>query len=210
MRLILSGGGSPEKVIPIDGLFVSQIDTEQTVLYIPVAMERHMFSYDECLEWFRKTYGPYGIKYIEMCTDLKSANLRGKQYTAIFVGGGNTFKLLKEIKESGFDLELARYLSNNGLLYGGSAGAMICGKTIQPASYLDINNLELADLTGLDLVGGKDIFCHYNDGKSENDFIANCLNDLFVLYEESGLFIHDGKVEGVGKKFLSKNDIVGC
>ena len=204
MRLILSGGGNAESVMPIDELFANQIDLQKTVLYIPVAMEAHVFSYDECFEWIEKTYKPYGIKNIEMCTNLNSVVI-GDQYSSVFIGGGNTFKLLKEIKESGFDKKLASYLRHDGLLYGGSAGAIICGKTIEGALYLDTNNVGLTDLTGLDLVGGKDVFCHYKGNADENEFIKNYLGDLYVLYEESGLFIQGSKIESVGKMFLCKS-----
>jgi len=207
MRLILSGGGNPEDVIPLDELFISQIDLQSTVLYIPVAMEEHVFSYEECYKWFKKTYEKYGITNIKMCTDLTSIQSIN-QYTAIFIGGGNTFKLLKEVKESKFDIKLTDYLNNNGLIYGGSAGAIIFGKTIKSASYADDNNVNLRDLSGLNLICGKDIFCHYSD--KDNEYIKNYENDLYVLYEESGLFIHDNKVESIGKMFLLKNDIINC
>lgn len=86
MRAILSGGGVPDCVIPLDELFVKQIDLQKTVLYIPVAMEAHVFSYVECYEWIKKTYKPYGIENIEMCTNLNAIEL-GSQYTAVFIGG---------------------------------------------------------------------------------------------------------------------------
>lgn len=90
MRLILSGGGDPENVILLDEIFINQIDLQKTVLYIPVAMETHKFSYDECFEWIKKTYRPYGVKNIEMCTNLNSAELDDR-YTAVYIGGGNTY-----------------------------------------------------------------------------------------------------------------------
>ena len=46
MRLLLSGGGNPEDVIPLDELFISQVDLQSRILYIPVAMEPHVLSYD--------------------------------------------------------------------------------------------------------------------------------------------------------------------
>lgn len=200
MRVILSGGGNPECVVPLDELFLSQIDLHKTVLYIPVAMEAQVFSYDECYEWVKKTYEPYGVTNIEMCTNLNDIVL-GSQYTAVFIGGGNTFKLLKEIKNSQFDLKLKNYLNQDGLLYGGSAGAIICGKTIKSALYADENNVGLNDLTGLNLANENDIFCHYSNKLSENEFIQDYTGDLYVLYEESGLYIHDEIISGIGKQF---------
>jgi uncharacterized radical SAM superfamily protein len=51
LTIILSGGGDPEVVVPIDNYFASIIDLRKTVLYIPNAMESHVFSNDECFEW---------------------------------------------------------------------------------------------------------------------------------------------------------------
>ena len=204
MRLLLSGGGNPEIVVPLDELFISQIDLTKRVLYIPVAMEPHVFSYEECLQWFTKTYRAYGIEHIDMCTDLNEAR-DFNQYTAIFIGGGNTFKLLKEIKDSRFDKKLLQYLEADGLVYGGSAGAIIFGKSIKTAEYADENNVGLTDLSGLDLAGGKDIFCHYTP--KDDAFIKGYPDDLYALYEASGLFIQDGKVVAIGKPYQNKADI---
>jgi dipeptidase E len=130
------------------------------------------------------------------------------QYTAIFIGGGNTFKLLKEIKDSKFDQKLQEYLNHGGLVYGSSAGAVIFGKSIKPCEYGeygDINHVGLTDLSGLNLAGGKDIFCHYTNGV--NDIIKNYPIDSYILYDESGLLIEDHKIKAVGKPFLCKADI---
>jgi len=128
-----------------------------------------------------------------------------QQYTAIFIGGGNTFKLLKEIKDSRFDEKLLEYLNHGGFVYGGSAGAIIFGKTIKSAEYADINNVGLTDLSGFNLIGGKDIFCHYS--ANDNEFIKNYDNDLYILYEESGLFVEHNKIKSVGKPYLTQDEL---
>jgi len=205
MRLILSGGGDPEGVVSLDELFAEQVDVDKPVLYVPVAWETANPDYEAGLKWFKRTYNPYGITDIEMCTDL--CFIGGlERYTAVFIGGGNTFKLLKEIKESNFDEKLIDYLQNGGLVYGGSAGAIICGKTIRTAAHLDHNDVGLTDLSGLNLAGGKDILCHYNRSR-DDELIRKYDGGLYVLYEESGLFITDNGVTGIGKAFKTNFDI---
>jgi len=203
MTILLSGGGDPEIVIPIDQYFSSIIDLRKTVLYIPVAMEAHVFSYDECFSWFKKIYGAYGVSNIELCTDLTTVNLN-RRYGAVFIGGGNTFKLLDEIQHSNFALQLRTYLALGGILYGGSAGAIVCGKTIEPAIYADDNIVGLKDLSGLNLLGGHDVFCYYEPTKHAS-YIDSLNRDLYLLYEESGLIFNDSQAVQIGKPFTHKN-----
>lgn len=65
--------------------------------------------YDDCFKWFKSTYAEYGIVNIEMCTELdKKINLN--DYSAIFIGGGNTFKLINEMRKTGFDKKIIDYI----------------------------------------------------------------------------------------------------
>jgi len=57
-------------------------------------------------------------------------------------------------------------------------------------------------LAGLNLVGGYDIWCHYSP--KDDAEMADYDNDLFILYEASGLFIQDNTITGIGKKFIKK------
>ena len=196
MKLLLSGGGEPEQVKALDEYFANYVK-DGKILYIPVAMEK--IPYNACEKWFRETYAKYNLNNIEMQTDLKKIKSLG-EYKAIFIGGGNTFKLLKEIKESNFEKTLKDYLNNGGFVYGGSAGAIIFGKTIETAIHADKNNVNLKDLTALNLLEGYDVWCHY-DEKQEKE-ILKLNNKTLVLYEESGI-LHDGKnIKSIGKEYL--------
>jgi len=205
MKLLLSGGGDAKDVVPIDEFFISQIDLEQTVLYIPVAMESDAPAYNKCFKWFERTYKPLGITNIEMCVDLNQAELSNK-YTAVFIGGGNTFKLLKEIRDSRFDKKLLDYLKQGGFVYGGSAGSIIFGKDIECAGYADENKVALADTSGFNLVKGYDIWCHYGSGDdSQNQLEFNAINkyvaqghDVISLPEHCALFIQNNTLSFMG------------
>lgn len=163
MRLLLSGGG--RDVAAADQFFASQIDLNRTVLYVPVAQDEAEVSYADCLEQFARKYAWYGITKIDMGTDLKQVTI-GDAYTAIYIGGGNTFKLLKEVRESGFDAQLADFLHRGGFVYGSSAGSIIFGRDILPTTYEDENAVGFGDSKGLNLVKGYDICCHYGDAES--------------------------------------------
>ena len=194
MKLLLSGGGEPDQVKPLDEYFANYVK-DGKILYIPVAMDK--IPYDDCEKWFRETYAKYNLNNIEMCTNLKEINDLNN-YKAIFIGGGNTFKLLKEIKESNFDIKLKEYLQNNGFIYGGSAGAIIFGKTIEPAIHADKNTVNLKDLNGLNILDDYDVWCHYK----ETDNLKDLNRKTIVLYEESGI-LYDGKeIKTLGKDHL--------
>ena len=203
MSIILSGGGDPVAVIPIDQYFSSILDLRKTVLYIPIAMEGRRYSFDECFAWFKRTYGEYGVSNIELCTDLGTVNLDSR-YGAVFIGGGNTFVLLDKIQRSSFAAQMRSYLDSGGILYGSSAGAIACGKTIEPAHCLDDNLVGIKNLAGLNLLGGNDVFCHYEPYKHDS-YIAGLDRDLFLLYEESGLVFDGAKISQVGKPFVRKH-----
>lgn len=208
MMIILSGGGDPGAVIPIDQYFSSIIDLTKTVLYIPIAMEGRRYSYDECFAWFKKTYGEYGVSNVELCTDLEKLSLDNR-YGAVFIGGGNTFVLLDKIQRSSFAVQMRSYLASGGILYGSSAGAIVCGKTIEPALSLDDDLVGNKNLAGLNLLGGYDVFCHYEPDK-HNSYIVGLNRDLFLLYEESGLIFDGSKISQVGKPFVRKRSSVPC
>ena len=202
MKLLLSGGGSPEQVKEIDEFFAGYVNGGK-VLYIPVAMDD--IPYEECLKWFKSVYEKYGVTKIDMCTNLQeSKNL--DEYIAIFIGGGNTFKLLKEIKESNFDKKLIQYLNDDGFVYGGSAGAIIFSSSIDTASYADANNVNLKDLSSLNLLNDHRIWCHY-DGVNGMDELMNLKGKIIALYEESGLFYDGNKLNIIGKPYVEFNNI---
>ena len=108
MRLLLNGGGSTEQLIPTMSKLNEIIDHNKPILYIPLAMDEIEHPYDECYEWFSKQIINVLVPGLDMARsfeDLASKNLN--EYSAIFIGGGNTYKLLKgllEEKYSGEDL----------------------------------------------------------------------------------------------------------
>jgi dipeptidase E len=80
----------------------------------------------------------------------------------IFVEGGNTFYLLKAMRNCNFE-KVIRKLLKQGIVYiGVSAGSIVAGKTIETAEwYSDENIAKMRNLKGLGLVPFN-IFCHYD------------------------------------------------
>jgi dipeptidase E len=70
---------------------------------------------------------------------------------AVFLGGGNTFVLLDELRKSHFDELLIRMHHTGKILIGESAGALVLGPTIEPIRFIDEPERapELSEFTGL-------------------------------------------------------------
>ncbi len=99
-----------------------------------------------------------GIKRIEDL-DLKEKTQKELEQILsdkdiIFVNGGNTFYLLKWVRESGFDKVLPHFLRRGGLYVGVSAGSYIACPTIEQATWKhqDRNRVGIIDFTALGLV----------------------------------------------------------
>ena len=65
----------------------------------------------------------------EMRKHLKDSDI-------VYIAGGNTFHLLKQLRDSGFDNLLSAYINNGGLYAGASAGALVMGADIEPVASI--------------------------------------------------------------------------
>lgn len=89
-------------------------------------------------------------------------------YDFIYVGGGNTFKLLKFAKEMEFDKTVDSLLKKGGMYIGVSAGSLIVGPSIQIANEVhpDKNEVGMTDFAGFNIVD-LIIFPHYSSDLEE-------------------------------------------
>ncbi|WP_236809547.1 Type 1 glutamine amidotransferase-like domain-containing protein [Bacillus glycinifermentans] len=76
------------------------------------------------------------------------------RFSAVYIGGGNTFRLLKHVTDTRFNDILQSYAKRGGIVYGGSAGAIILGKHIMTCSHMDDNNVGLNEFDGWGLQAG--------------------------------------------------------
>ncbi len=225
MRLLLCGGGSGEQTIDANNKFNEIIDHTKPLLYIPLAMDEDKHPYDGCLEWITEELANVDIPKIEMVrtfNELASKNYN--DYCAIFIGGGNTYKLLKGIKDSGSFDKIKKYIDNGGIIYGGSAGAIIFGYDINSCLSMDSNDVNLEDTKGFNVLNGKSIFAHYTNEETpeaherfKQYLLSYSLSkeDVIALPEEDTIFINDDGIVILGNRpyyeFINgveiKNDI---
>ncbi len=204
MKLFLGGGGGKEDSIELDKKFVANLDLSKPLLYIPIAINTGKYPYSGCVAWLSSVLGPLGVTNIVMWVedDLKGKQEKDfEQFGGVYIGGGNTFKLLKELKEFG-TFEILRKLAKKDVpIYGGSAGAIIFAKTVIPALSADENFVELTDFSAFNLVKNYDMWCHYSESldpmiKSYMDKYS--LRKIIAIPENAGIYVTNNNIEIIG------------
>lgn len=199
-KLVFAGGGGAEESRLLDEVFASWVGPQGKLLYLPIAL-RGMRPYEACLEWIMATFAPLNITKITMWTDLaehRAAELDA--FDAVYIGGGNTYSLLAQLLDSHFDRYLRGYAEKGGVLYGGSAGAIVLGKDLRTASRMDRNDLHLAEVSCLNLANGHSVWPHYQP--EQDPFIAEFVQEhrqsVLAIPERSGIAIESGSMRSVG------------
>lgn len=198
IKLILAGGGGKEDSRPLDELLVKLLPRDKrAIVYIPIAMESR--PYKKCYQWVVSVFSPLKFTNITMWTELSE-----KKYTdlndigAIYIGGGNTFNLLKKVRDSGFVRLIKKFVYSGRIVYGGSAGAVILGKDIRTSE--DRNTVGLKDTKGLNLVRNHSIWCHYDKNQDSKilEYVKASSIPVIALTERSGIFVKGQNVKVIG------------
>lgn len=202
MKLFLCGGGSGKQIMFALNKFSSLLDKTKPILYIPLAFENN--DYDSCSKWFQQEIKYMEIDSFEMVKSSKELSQKDfNKYCALFIGGGNTYKLLKELKENSNFEKIKRYLKNDGIIFGGSAGAIIFGKDINSCLLEDKNIVDLQDCTGFNYLNNYSILCHLNkvNFKKNKKYLNNysIKNKTIYLPEEDVIIITNKTIEFIGQ-----------
>jgi dipeptidase E len=199
-RIALAGGGGADDSRLLDEVFASWVGPQGRLLYLPIAL-RGLRPFELCLEWITGTFAPLNLTHITMWTDLaEHQSHEFEEFEAIYIGGGNTYSLLAELIDSGFDRHLKTYAQSGGVIYGGSAGAIVLGKDIRTAKDMDRNNVGLVEVNCLNLVKGYSILPHYQPemDKLIAEFARNYRLPVLGIPERSGVVIESGRLRTVG------------
>lgn len=209
MKLFLNGGGCGKQTILTYKEINKIIDHNKPVLYIPLAMNETDHPYDSCHEWIKEEISSIDIPNIEMVRSFEElADKDFNKYSLIYIGGGNTYKLLNGIKTTHTYDKLKEYIKNDGIVYGSSAGAVIFGKDINIIEVMDNNDIGIKDTSGFDYLNGISLFVHYTNYRSKyteeenkkltkkyTDFIVNYTknNEKVIAFPEEDTVFFDGK-----------------
>ena len=199
--LYLGGGGGAEDSARLDTIFFNTLPATGRILYVPLAMDSG--NYTGGLEWFTSVVRLYSDTIaIEMLNDQTGKNIILDDYDAVYIGGGNTFKLLDNVLKYGLDKKLITFMKSGKPVYGGSAGAIIMGRSIKTAAAMDERG-DYKQEDGLNLLQGVCVACHWPETSEHVKKVAK--ENKFKVYcipENCGLiFDVDGNLlETVGKE----------
>lgn len=205
--LFLSGGGDERQSWDIDALFVKSL-RKKMVLYIPIALERDRIGFEQAYDWLLGCLTSHTDEFvqIDMILNLKDLHIINLfHYDALYIGGGNTYKLLYEITTNNVAEVIKHFYYQGGTIYGGSAGAIILGKDISLVSEeREANPQRYVFCEGLNLVKNISFLCHFNPHDSQikrkiNKFISIKHSPVIALEEGSGIVVNNDMIEHIGK-----------
>lgn len=206
IKIFLNGGGDGIQTVEARKKFNEIIDHTKPLLYVPLAMESDM--YDGCYEWINGEMRDVDLPAIEMVRSARElANKNLYDYCALFFGGGNTFKLLNDLKQSGAFTKIKEYIENDGVTFGGSAGAIIFGESLEACCLDDTNDVGLTDTLGFDVLNGISLLCHYTNRTPENHaenkaYLTELSKKMKIvaLPEENTIFINGNDIKVIGSR----------
>ena len=207
MKLILNGGGDGKAAVSARQLLNRVIDHQKKILYIPFAWPDP--TYQGCLEFMigeLEDVEKAGIEMVRAAGELMSPELT--DYACLYIGGGNTYKLLNDLKASGAFEKIRKYLTEeDGIVYGGSAGAIIFGKDLDSCNTDDDNEVGLRDHAGFDMLGGYSLLCHYTNRNRERTELSrryllelSKIKPVYAIPEEDTICVNDGGVAFIGER----------
>lgn len=202
----ISGGGNEIQSEKNDTEFAKYIDGKK-LMYIPIALNRDSLGFEMCYDWITKLFLRFkytiDVPQIHMYMDPVAIHEHIFEYDALYIGGGNTFKLLNFLYKNNLFEKVKEFYERGRPIYGGSAGAIILGNDIRTVE--EENDAQYSYSRGFDVLQGSSFICHYEE-KLDSKIMAYVLKykqGVIALPEESGLQIVDGEVKKIfGEAFI--------
>ena len=118
--------------------------------------------FDRTAKYEKNALLDYGFeeKNIVICDKTNIEAIGNMSFDYIYVPGGDTFKLLFELKESKLLGVIKKFIDNGGTYIGSSGGAYICCRGISYLKILEDNNyINDNDFSALGIID-ENIICH--------------------------------------------------
>jgi dipeptidase E len=207
-RLFLTSAGLPSEIAEEFLRLLNKNPKDTEVCFIATAAD------PEGDKWYvekdKERLLELGFRINEV--DLKqenetSLNKKLEKFDVVYVEGGNTFYLLKHVRNSGFDKAIEKFLKMGGIYVGVSAGTTIAGLNIEPAGWkhMDRNIVNLKDLTGMNLVP---FVISVHTDETNIGMIKECADKVsypvIAITDKQAVLVKDGeqRIVGTGEKYI--------
>ena len=211
LLLMSNGALATKRAETIAELYGASPENPKTVMFVPFALKDH----DAITDRVAKGLAPLGINIVG-AHSFKNPVAALEHMDGIYMGGGNTFRLLDTLQKTGL-LEAIRDKVEGGMPYmGASAGINVAGPTIMTTNDMPIVQPKTMDAMGLVPF---QINPHYFEGKPhyEEDgkivpYQGETRDDRIIQFQEenstpviglkegSALRIRGDKIELLGGK----------
>lgn len=198
--IFLSGGGGVADTALLDFAFAAALGSGR-LSYWPVAVDPAETAYTDCLDWLSGVLGPFGVAEIDVWDGTGSGfGRRLPGYSGVYIGGGNTFRLLDVVRRTGMESALQAFIDDGGAVYGTSAGAALLGADISTIAHLDPDPYDTTDTRGLDRIAGHGVFVHHRpeDAPLVRDWVRQNQKPAVALHDRAGAVVTDGRLTAVG------------
>lgn len=127
---------------------------------------------------------------------VRSFSILGRIYTEpkydyIYVTGGNTFKLLHDLKNCGYDKRLRKIIIEGATYIGSSAGAYLISKDISHIQKYDENNYGIDDFSGLGILDAR-LICHFDNDRYYDYYkLRMSTSDVLFTIDDDSILVVD-------------------
>jgi dipeptidase E len=129
----------------------------QRVVFFPFAGVT--IGWDDYTQTVREAFAPIGLSVVGAHT-REGSDIVFRKSDLIFVGGGNTFRLLAECRQRGWLNKIRMAVADGSAYMGSSAGSVLACPTIRTT-----NDMPIVDPKGLEALGlvPFQLNCHFTD-----------------------------------------------
>lgn len=209
MKLALFSGGDDDENAAMITSMLSLIDKKDLqITFIPSCSYDSEIDFIDFVEHYRK----FNIKkFINFPIDIPFSDLlkdQALQSDIIFLGGGNTYYFLKELRKNKILTPLKKFVKKGGILAGESAGAIITTPNIDMAGVPEFDKDENEDgvrnFKALNLVPFE-FFPHYKNSKRYKEELSKISKQMkkqiYACADGGGLIINGGELKPIGKVY---------
>ncbi len=196
-NIFLSGGGDVWQTKKLDILFKRSLNGTK-LLYIPWAI--YPARYNLAFRWIN-----YALPWLEIVLFEEGQKWDVKemleQFDGLYIWWGNTYRLLKLLKSTGFDEMIKIFIKSQKPIYWVSAWAIILWKQIGTAPDANVVKLDLSDSWWLNLLAWWAIYPHYKLKRDYEifDYVKSYQIPVIAIPEGEWVVVKDKKLYSVNK-----------